>query len=271
MWGAMADRKPAPDPEPVPSFFSQEGAGSEHVSGDPGPDPAADPEPEYEAPTEDEFDALQQQLADAQERESHWNEQLAESQSLISKALGAGGSPSASPPPKPEPPLGPMPSQELEPQKFEAWMDVRDAIRDRRVVTAIQGLRTEFSQDTKANDLFHEFVQRYPSMASERDLVDLAARQAGVTVTDAPDSVFQKTSKRLIAMGIQLDAESEEDADDPEGIENRTTPPKKIGAPRTAGVGRGSGRVRRRKKDPEKPPVGLLDAVTDRAIEIGIR
>lgn len=270
MWVAMADRKPASDPETAPPFFSEEGAGSEHVSGDPTPDPAADPDPEYEAPTEDEFDALQQQLAAAQERESRFNEQLGASQRLVSEALGAGGRPSASPPPKPEPPLGPMPDSAIEPAKFQEWLDARDAIRDRRVVTAMQGLRSEFSQDTKANDLFHEFVQRYPAMASERDLVDLAARQAGVAVTDTPESIFEKTSKRLIAMGIQLETESVEDPDDPEGIEHRTTPPKTIGAPRTAGVGRGSGRARRRKKDVEKPPVDLLDAITDEQIRMGI-
>ncbi len=268
--GSMAKPQAAPDSEAVPSFFSESGPGSEHVLGTEAAKGSPDPEPEFQPLSEEDTLAMQEQLEASQARESQLNEQLGASQRLVSEALGAGGSPGAAPPPQREAPLGPPPSQEMEPEKFGAWLDERDNRRDRRVASAMQGLRTEFAQNATANDLFNQYVQRFPSLADKKDFVENCATAAGCRAGDSPESIFDKTTKYLESMGVPLAAEGEAEPDEGGNLRPAGVPRVLKDVSRTAGVGRPSGRVRRKAKVVEEQPVDLLDALADEQVRLGL-
>jgi hypothetical protein len=230
-------------------------------SGPPAPaakEPGPDPEPEdWEPPSREQWEAERARIAAAEENAKASREQVEQSNTLMREMLGAQRP--IPPDPEPEDP-GEMPDPARDPKEFATWLNKRDRIAETRINRNLQTFQSEVQQTTRANDLFAQFIAKYPHMADKRAYIETAAREAGLRPTDPKEKIFEKVTDELKRLGVDVEPQAKEDP----------SPRTRGDGGRTAGLGGGSGARRRRRAEKEEEVKDLVDQVAEEQVRLGI-
>ena len=217
--------------------------------------PEATPEP---TPESEPLDPQAQALVDSQAREQEANARADAAQQNLTRALAT---PTPAPPPQTVlAPPAPMPDPVTDAAGFQTWLASEQAKTTATHQGEIARLRAEnqmHAETRSADQLFNEFVATRPGLANQREIVDAAARKAGVTLNEPTSEIFRKTEEALRAAGVN--------------VGERQPLPKKGAAAAAAAVGRGSAGPRPAPKPAtENDDVDFVDQIADRAHELGL-